>query len=121
MPISVNGSKKAPPKRTLKKVSAKPPTTKRLVKKTATKTVAKKPAPRAQRNGNISDKDFASYTKRIKAAGIKRKESDEAHKEAVADLFDLVKEAIAAGMPVVRIEEVAGISRQWIYTRNRGN
>lgn len=73
------------------------------------------PAP-PTRKAKIKEKDLESLTARLNAAGEKRIELDEQHKESVSELFDVIEEALSLNMPMVRIEEASGISRQWAYS-----
>lgn len=57
----------------------------------------------------------AQIIRRIQSAAKKRAKADAAKREATEDLRRYCAEAQAAGVPITRIAEEAGLSRQGIY------
>ncbi|HYH54624.1 MAG TPA: hypothetical protein VD761_10890 [Solirubrobacterales bacterium] len=57
----------------------------------------------------------AMIIRRIKGAARKRKKADEAKREATEQLRTYCREARKAGVPLTRIAEEAGLSRQGVY------
>jgi len=57
----------------------------------------------------------AAVLRKIKAAARKRAKADEAKREATDDLRRYCGEAREAGVPITRIAEEAGLSRQGVY------
>lgn len=57
----------------------------------------------------------AAAIRRIQAAVRKREKADAAKREATEQLRRSCREAQEAGVPIIRIAEVAGLSRQGVY------
>jgi DNA invertase Pin-like site-specific DNA recombinase len=57
----------------------------------------------------------ATAIRRIQAAVRKRQKADEAKREATEQLRKSCREAQAEGVPITRIAEEAGLSRQGVY------
>lgn len=57
----------------------------------------------------------ATAIRRIQAAVKKRAKADEAKREATEQLRSACREAQAAKVPITRIAEEAGLSRQGVY------
>jgi DNA-binding phage protein len=57
----------------------------------------------------------ATAIRRIQAAVRKRTKADEAKREATEQLSRSCREAREAGVPITRIAEEAGLSRQGVY------
>jgi hypothetical protein len=57
----------------------------------------------------------ATAIRRIQAAVKKRAKADEAKREATGQLRSACREAQAAKVPITRIAEEAGLSRQGVY------
>ena len=51
----------------------------------------------------------------VQKAGTLRKKAEAAHKAAVNALHDAAKAALDVGVPMARVSDVSGISRQWLY------
>ena len=59
--------------------------------------------------------------KNLKRAGQRRVKAETARKTAAAELHQRILEAQAAGMPISRIAQAAGLSRQGVYDVLRQN
>lgn len=72
-------------------------------------------APRGPRTPKMDPKLLAKHVKALADAGSRRREAEEEHEAATSNVFEVVQDAIAAGVPMTIIANETKISRQWLY------
>lgn len=124
-------SSKPKPKRARAKAPAKAkPAAKPKAKAKAKAKPAAKPKP-AQNNGSaqriakdgrvlrvpkdLDPKVMRDFEGQLSEAGSRVKEAKAEHDQAIDDVHTVVSDAQEAGVPMAIIEDVTGISRQWLY------
>ena len=120
MAIKLRGSaSKATPKRS----TSKPASTTKRTRNAAKATPKAKPAATSNGDGRrgrpriIDQMDpelLKAWRKPLEQAGERRREAEEEHKQAVADMAELTAEARDDGMPIAAISDLTGVSRQWL-------
>lgn len=106
-----------------KRTPAKKATSKPAAKRSAArKPAATKAAPtRTNRSPKVpegKERQIEAMRKKLKKQGDLRLKLHEQHKEAVAELAEMVEDCLSKGMPMGMVHENAQISRQWIYKIN---
>jgi len=126
MAVSIRGksAKDEAPKRSTRKSTAKPARKTAGTKRTTGSRAAstrKRSEPQATTRGRRSavpqtdDRTMKRLLADVEKAGKLRKKAEEAHKATVNALHDAAKAALEGGVPMARVSEVSGISRQWLY------
>jgi len=71
------------------------------------------------------DKTMKRLLDAVEKAGARRKKAENEHKESVDALHAAASAALSGGVPMARVSDASGISRQWLYKmgefRNREN
>jgi hypothetical protein len=111
------------------RATAKPATKRTTTKRATTKTAAapakrapgrprkdgSAPVRRSRANSNMDERTMKRHLTAVEKAGVARKKAELAHKAAVDNLHRVASEAMDAGVPMARVADVSGISRQWLY------
>ena len=136
MAVQIRSGAKAKPaatRSTRKTAAAKPATKRTTAKRTTTKPAASatkrttgrapgrtrkdgsEPVRRSTPNPNLDAATMKRHIAAVTKAGQARKKAEAAHKAAVQALHEAATAAMDAGVPMARVAEVSGISRQWLY------
>lgn len=125
--IRVGGASKEPAKPT-RKSTRKPakPAAKPAAKRGSAKPAAKRGPGRPRNDGaepksrrssvaKTDDKTMTKLLAAVEKAGDRRREAEEEHKASVDALHLAAQAALDGGVPMARVSEASGISRQWLY------
>lgn len=113
---------------------AKPKPAKPATRRTAAKPAASakrgpgrprkagKPSPAAAASASrrssvpkTDDKTMTRLLASVKKAGDRRRKAEEEHKASVDALHEAAQAALDGGVPMARVSDASGISRQWLY------
>lgn len=129
MAVKINaGRAKSTPARSTRKSTAKPAAKTTGAKRGTTGTrgasTRKRSEPKAQAPAASSrrspvaqtdDRTMKRLLSEVEKAGKLRKKAEEAHKATVQALHEAAQAALEGGVPMARVSDVSGISRQWLY------
>lgn len=92
--------------------------TKKASKPAANTTTAATNGTRRSSVPQVSDAELKKMLTKLRKVGEKRDRLRDEHKEAVAEMGDLIEEAIDV-IPPKMISDAVGVSVQWIYTQQK--
>jgi hypothetical protein len=116
--IKAKGKTETPAPKPRRSTAAKSTAKRGAAAKRATKTAAAAPkatrTPRAT-NSKIDARTEAKFLGLVEKAGKRRAAAEIEHKESVTALHAAAAAALEAGVPMAKVSEKSGISRQWLY------
>lgn len=103
------GAKAKPAKRASTRAKAKP------AKRGPGRPRKEEGAPVRRNSTGVDPKLEARLLKAVQAAGDRRREAKIEHEESVNALYEVAKEALAAGVSMAKVSDASDLSRQWLY------
>lgn len=120
--VATGATKPSRPKPAAKRSTAAKPASARRGPGRPRKNADSKPSPAAatsaSRRSSVPKTDDKTMTKLLAAvgkAGDRRRKAEIEHKASVDALHEAAQAALDGGVPMARVSDASGISRQWLY------
>src|SRR3954452_3882399 len=102
-------------KATTKRSTAKPAASKAATTKRGAKAKTAQLPTRRSTAATTDDRTMKKLLTAVQKAGDRRYKAKQEHEAAVDSLYEAAKAALDGGVPMARVSESSGISRQWLY------